>query len=75
MVVSTSLFISCMPVSGYRQIVGSEARDALIAMGMTHVLVDDNGLFHALSKDNELLEGYRLYERQSVVTMEVPVNE
>ena len=72
MSISTTLFISAMPVSGYRLVTGSEAKDALLAMGMSHVFVDDNGLFHALSKDNELLEGYRLYERHSVAMMEQP---
>jgi hypothetical protein len=65
------VFISAVPVSGYRQLMGSEASEVLMTkFGMTHVFIDDNGIFHALSKENKVLEGYRIYERFSVVTME-----
>lgn len=71
MAIETTLFISSIPVVGYRQLVGTEAKDALLRMGYTHVLVDDNGVFHALSEDNRVLEGYRIYAHQSVAVAEL----
>ena len=69
--IKTTVFVSCIPVVGYRQLLGAEAKDALLEMGYTHVLVDDNGIFHALSNENKILEGYRIYAQQSVVMAEL----
>lgn len=69
MAIEKQLFVSPVPRDGYRQLFGSEAQDALVAMGLTHVHVDDDGVFHALSEDRRVLEGHRLYERQTVATM------
>lgn len=58
------VFLSPRYLSGYKQIVGDEANEILKNMGYEFVHVDINGDVHALSKNNQRIEGYKVYKRK-----------
>lgn len=58
------VFLSPRYLPNYKQIVGDEASEILKDMGYRFVHVDIDGNIHAMSKDNQRIEGYKVYKRR-----------
>ncbi len=57
-------FISPIHLQNHRQLFGDEAILKLREMGLTFIHVDDSGAIQALNQDNQVIQGYYLYEKE-----------
>lgn len=60
----TELFLSAKLLVGYEQVKGEEAERLLKKQGYEYIHVDNDGSVHALSKNNKIIEGYKVYKRK-----------
>ena len=59
----TEFFLSSQVLSNYRQISIAKAEEWLREQGYKFIYIDNNGIIHARSQQNKIIEGYRLYTR------------
>lgn len=59
----TEFFLSSQVLSNYKQVPIAKAEEWLREQGYKFVYVDDNGIIHARSQQNKIIEGHRLYMR------------
>ena len=57
-------FITPAHLQNCRQLFGDEATLKLREMGLTFIHVDDSGAIQALNKENKVIQGYYLYEKE-----------
>ena len=60
-------FISPTHLQNYRQLFGNEATVKLRELGFRFIHVDDNGAIQALNENNQVINGYFVYERKTLV--------
>ena len=58
------LFLSARILPGYEQVRGEEATKLLQEQGYRYIHVDEQGNVHALSNDNQYIDGYKVYKRK-----------
>ena len=58
------LFLSAKYLSDYEQVKGEEATELLKEQGYQYIHVDEQGNVHALAKDNQYVDGYKVYKRK-----------
>lgn len=58
------IFLSNRILSDYKQVPRDQAEKWLEDKGYKFVYIGDDGVIHARSQNNKLLEGYRLYMRE-----------
>lgn len=59
----TEIFLSSQILSNYKQVPIADAEEWLRNQGYKFVYIDTNGIIHARSQQNKVIEGYRLYMR------------
>lgn len=57
------IFLSSQILSNYKQVPIPEAEEWLRNQGYKFVYIDADGVIHARSQQNKIIEGYRLYMR------------
>lgn len=66
----TEYLVSAVPLgTPYEPVTGEEAKIWLERNGYSFITVDDDGVFQALSRHREALQGYHLYKRKRLTTM------
>lgn len=58
------VFITPRVVVGFEQLFGQEATDFLKSKGYQYIHVDDEGNIHALNKENQYFNGWKVYRRK-----------
>ena len=58
------IFLSSQILSNYKQVPIPEAEEWLKDQGYKFVYISNDGVIHARSQKNKLIEGYRLYMRE-----------
>ena len=58
------VFLSACYLANYEQVKGQEAEELLKKQGYTFIHIDEAGVVHALAKDNQYIEGYKVYKRK-----------
>ena len=59
----TEIFLSKQILSNYKQVPIADAEEWLRNQGYRFVYIDTDGVIHARSQQNKVIEGYRLYMR------------
>lgn len=58
------IFITPKTVLGFEQLVGEEANAYLKKKGYKYIHVDNEGNIHALNKENQYYNGWKVYKRK-----------
>lgn len=59
----TEIFLSSQILSNYKQVPIAEAEEWLRSQGYKFIYISNDGVIHARSQQNKVIEGYRLYMR------------